>query len=42
MASVNRVWAALIARWDEIEAMFDGKVGHHWARRDTSAQGLTI
>ncbi len=39
MASVNPVWTALAARWDQIAVMFDGEVGSHWARTDKCAEG---
>jgi hypothetical protein len=30
MATLNKVWAALVGRWDEIEASFLGEVGRDW------------
>lgn len=32
MAEVNKQWAALVARWDEIEALFLAEAGIDWCR----------
>lgn len=32
MAKVSPHWAKLVARWDEIEAVFVAEVGENWAR----------
>ena len=32
MATVNKTWAALVARWSEIEAAFVAEVGRDWCK----------
>jgi len=32
MATLNKVWEALVARWDEIEAAFLAEVGRDWCK----------
>ena len=32
MATVNKTWAALVARWNEIEAAFLAEVGRDWCK----------
>ena len=32
MAGLNQVWAALVARWDEIEAMQMDEIGLNWVK----------
>jgi hypothetical protein len=32
MATVNKTWAALVARWGEIEAAFLAEVGRDWQK----------
>lgn len=42
MAEVNKTWAALVARWDEIEAMQMDEIGLNWtkARRAPKTHAL--
>lgn len=32
MAELNKTWAALVARWDEIEAMQMDEIGLDWVK----------
>lgn len=34
MATLSKRWAALVARWDEIEATFLAEVGRDWCKGD--------
>ena len=36
MATVNKVWAALVERWSEIEAMFLAEVGLDWCKAESA------
>ena len=42
MATLSPAWAALVAHWDQLEALMDAEVGIDWSKGDKAPQTYTL